>query len=221
MGRARRLSRAARADRRRGPPDQGQPLPYAGERPDLLLHLSRRRQRRAHRHRAGGRARLAACVNLLPGLRSVYRWQRKVEATAEEILLLVKTSAGPTRPAGTPAPAASRTPELLAVEAASGLPEYLQWLATESRPGKLSPMAASTIRLRRWLAGLALLPAARDLGRRPGLRTAAGRRGLRPVHAQATAPDRIEVRWRIADGYYLYRHRTSVKADAAFTGATM
>nr|WP_250148805.1 protein-disulfide reductase DsbD domain-containing protein [Escherichia coli] len=31
----------------------------------------------------------------------------------------------------------------------------------------------------------------------------------------------MEVRWRIADGYYLYRHRTSVKADAAFTGATM
>nr|UMW97443.1 Cytochrome c-type biogenesis protein DsbD, protein-disulfide reductase [Escherichia coli] len=29
------------------------------------------------------------------------------------------------------------------------------------------------------------------------------------------------MRWRIADGYYLYRHRTSVKADAAFTGATM
>ncbi len=38
------------------PAGSGQPLPYAGERPDLLLHLSRRRQRRAHRHRAGGRA---------------------------------------------------------------------------------------------------------------------------------------------------------------------
>ncbi|WP_446494378.1 protein-disulfide reductase DsbD domain-containing protein [Escherichia coli] len=62
--------------------------------------------------------------------------------------------------------------------------------------------------------------AARDLGRRPDFE-------LPPVDevfvlsAQATAPDRIEVRWRIADGYYLYRHRTSVKADAAFTGATM
>ena len=41
------------------------------------------------------------------------------------------------------------------------------------------------------------------------------------LSAQATARDRIEVRWQIADGYYLYRHRTSVKADAAFTGATL
>ncbi|PZQ23720.1 MAG: cytochrome C biogenesis protein, partial [Stenotrophomonas acidaminiphila] len=34
----------------------------------------------------------------------------------------------------------------------------------------------------------------------------------------ATAPtrDRIEVRWKITDGYYLYRHRTGVEADAGF-----
>lgn len=116
------------------PAGSGQPLPYAGERPDLLLHLSRRRQRRAHRHRAGGRA-LAACVNLLPGLRSVYRWQRKVEAAAE-VLLLVKTSAEayPALQERLRQLHPYELPELLAVEAASGLPEYLQWLAAESRP---------------------------------------------------------------------------------------
>nr|WP_255321256.1 protein-disulfide reductase DsbD domain-containing protein [Enterobacter cloacae complex sp.]ARO45650.1 Thiol:disulfide interchange protein DsbD [Escherichia coli]QVQ60282.1 Thiol:disulfide interchange protein DsbD (plasmid) [Enterobacter cloacae complex sp.] len=82
-------------------------------------------------------------------------------------------------------------------------------------------MTASTIRLRRWLAGLALLLAL------PATSAVAQDFELPPVDevfvlsAQATAPDRIEVRWRIADGYYLYRHRTSVKADAAFTGATM
>jgi len=36
--------------------------------------------------------RLAACVNLIPGLTSVYRWQETVE-TANEILLLIKTTA--------------------------------------------------------------------------------------------------------------------------------
>ena len=34
--------------------------------------------------------------------------------------------------------------------------------------------------------------------------------------ATAPARDRIEIRWKITDGYYLYRHRTSVEADAGF-----
>lgn len=73
-------------------------------------------------------------------------------------------------------------------------------------------------RLRRWLAALALLA---------GVPAAAADVALPPVDqvfvlsAQATAPDRIEVRWKIADGYYLYRHRTSVKADAAFGEARL
>lgn len=33
---------------------------------------------------------LAACVNLLPGMKSIYRWQGKVER-AEEVVIVVKT----------------------------------------------------------------------------------------------------------------------------------
>ena len=36
-------------------------------------------------------ARLAACVNILPGVESIYRWEGKVEADGEK-LLLIKTS---------------------------------------------------------------------------------------------------------------------------------
>ena len=78
--------------------------------------------------------RLAACVNILPGLRSVYRWQAEVER-ADEVLLLIKKL-----------PESYHAlqdrlrelhpyelPELLAVEAAAGLPAYLSWVADETR----------------------------------------------------------------------------------------
>jgi periplasmic divalent cation tolerance protein len=74
--------------------------------------------------------RLAACANLLPGMRSVYRWRDAVEE-ADEVLLLAKTTR-----AGLPALQARiealhpyEVPELLAVEAAGGLPAYLGWIA--------------------------------------------------------------------------------------------
>lgn len=37
--------------------------------------------------------RFAACVNLVPGLTSVFRWQGQIES-ANEILLIIKTTAG-------------------------------------------------------------------------------------------------------------------------------
>ena len=84
-------------------------------------------------------------------------------------------------------------------------------------------MTALSTRLRRWLAALALLAAL------PALASPvfAADVELPPVDevfvlsAQATARDRIEVRWQVADKYYLYRHRTSVTADAAFTGTKL
>ena len=42
------------------------------------------------------------------------------------------------------------------------------------------------------------------------------------LSASATSRDRIEVQWKVAEGYYLYRHRTSVEVDGAgFTGAQL
>src|SRR5690606_22498537 len=41
------------------------------------------------------------------------------------------------------------------------------------------------------------------------------------LQAQADSPDAIAIDWRIADGYYLYRHRTSVQADAGFAAQAL
>ena len=78
--------------------------------------------------------RLAACVNLLPGVRSVYRWQGTVEEAAE-VLLLIKTTRDrlDALAARVRALHPYELPELLAVEAAGGLPGYLDWVAAESR----------------------------------------------------------------------------------------
>ena len=79
--------------------------------------------------------RLAACVNILPGVRSVYRWEGQVEAV-DEALLLVKTSAEayPALQERLLELHPYELPELLAVESAFGLPAYLQWVADETRP---------------------------------------------------------------------------------------
>ena len=75
---------------------------------------------------------LAACVNILPGIRSIYRWQDAVES-AEEILLLIKTTE-----AGFPKLRdrivelhSYETPELLALPITAGSDKYLSWLRAQ------------------------------------------------------------------------------------------
>ena len=41
------------------------------------------------------------------------------------------------------------------------------------------------------------------------------------LQVRAPAPDRIELQWKIADGYYLYRHQTRVRASGGFSGGEL
>lgn len=79
--------------------------------------------------------RLAACVSLLPGTSSVYRWQGRIEH-ADEVQLLVKTTRAclPALQARIAALHPHELPEVIAVEAAGGLPAYLDWVAAETSP---------------------------------------------------------------------------------------
>lgn len=77
--------------------------------------------------------RLIACGTMLPGARSLYRWEGKV-ADEAEIVILLKT-----RSAVLHALEAAFTelhpykvPELLALPAASGLEKYVAWINAET-----------------------------------------------------------------------------------------
>ena len=80
--------------------------------------------------------RLAACVNQVPGLRSVYRWEGAIER-ADEVLLVAKTTAdrldaltGRIRELHP-----NELPEVIAMEVAGGLAAYLDWVAEQTREG--------------------------------------------------------------------------------------
>ena len=77
-------------------------------------------------------ARLVACGTLLPGARSIYRWEGHVTEEAEVVVLL-KTDAS--RWEALCAAVRERhpyqVPELLALPVARGLEAYLSWLTRE------------------------------------------------------------------------------------------
>ncbi|MBM3725945.1 MAG: divalent-cation tolerance protein CutA [Acidobacteria bacterium] len=77
---------------------------------------------------------LAACVNVLPGATSIYRWQGAVEESAE-VLLAIKSSAGLFEELRERIAAlhSYAVPEIVALPIAAGAPSYLQWLAGELR----------------------------------------------------------------------------------------
>lgn len=74
-------------------------------------------------------ANLAACVNIVAGLRSVYRWQGAVE-TADEVLLIVKGASANFAAIENYIRAEHpyELPELLAVPVVAGLAAYVSWL---------------------------------------------------------------------------------------------
>jgi periplasmic divalent cation tolerance protein len=80
--------------------------------------------------------RLAACVQVLPGVASVYRWQGAVQR-ASEVLLLAKTTRERFEALSARIAALHPydVPEIVAFDIAAGLPAYLDWIAHETTPG--------------------------------------------------------------------------------------
>lgn len=72
---------------------------------------------------------LAACVNILPNLTSVYRWQGEVEEDTEQ-LLIIKTRRDVLEPLKAAVVEAHpyELPEIIAVPIVDGLKGYLDWI---------------------------------------------------------------------------------------------
>jgi periplasmic divalent cation tolerance protein len=85
------------------------------------------------------RERLAACVNILPGLVSVYAWQGAVESS-EEALLLIKTEreSYPRLETRLRELHPYELPEIVAIDIARGLPDYLNWISLWLSPASFS-----------------------------------------------------------------------------------
>jgi len=77
--------------------------------------------------------RLIACANLVPRVRSIYRWQGEVQDEAE-VLLLLKTSAARINPLATRVRALHPydLPEVIVLAVSGGAEDYLEWLIAES-----------------------------------------------------------------------------------------
>jgi periplasmic divalent cation tolerance protein len=80
---------------------------------------------------------LAACVNIVPGLVSVYAWQGRIEKDTE-VLLLIKTTAA--RIAALTAHITAHhpydVPEVIVHPITDGHPNYLDWVRTCTNPDR-------------------------------------------------------------------------------------
>lgn len=77
--------------------------------------------------------RLVACVNMLPGMRSMYWWQGKVEH-AQEVVLIAKTRSYLVEKVTDRVKALHSydVPCVVAISASGGNPEFLRWIAEET-----------------------------------------------------------------------------------------
>lgn len=74
--------------------------------------------------------RMAACVNIVPQIQSVYRWQGEVEENQEWLLIVKTTAAAFAKVRDTVAELHSyQLPECMCLAIEDGSPNYLEWLA--------------------------------------------------------------------------------------------
>ncbi len=89
---------------------------------------------------------LVACVNIVPGVSSLYRWQGQIEEAREWLLIIkaprarwedLKQAWSDWHPYD--------VPELIALDLADGLEPYLRWVITEGSTATARPRPSGAI----------------------------------------------------------------------------
>lgn len=77
---------------------------------------------------------LAACVNILPGMTSIYRWQGKVESGSEAVMIVKTVSpALPSVERMIRALHPANTPAIATVDISGGGADFLAWISANCR----------------------------------------------------------------------------------------
>ncbi|MBM3487456.1 MAG: divalent-cation tolerance protein CutA [Alphaproteobacteria bacterium] len=79
-------------------------------------------------------ARLAACVNMIEGMTSLYRWEGRIEE-GREVVVVAKTRRAlvPALTAAVKAAHSYTVPCVVALPIEAGNPDFLDWIAAETR----------------------------------------------------------------------------------------
>ena len=79
------------------------------------------------------KARLAACVNIIPAIQSIYRWKGKILKSQEFLLIFKSTKARYVLlEKSIKAIHTYDTPEIIALPVEKGIPQYIRWVCSET-----------------------------------------------------------------------------------------
>lgn len=86
--------------------------------------------------RAVANEHLAACVNIVPGITSIFRWDGRVHKTRESLLIFKTTRKRyPSLERKIQALHSYDVPEIISISVERGFVKYIKWIEKETKPG--------------------------------------------------------------------------------------